>query len=277
MENKIPRPKNIKLKNGIISYREYGEGYPIICIPPWMTTSIIYYPLSKLLDKKLKLICIDLPSWGERSKLFNKEVNIDSYISLTREFIKKLDLPSFSLLGYSYGGVIAQGLIAEEDIKPDKLILISTLNGGLQTFGLNRYKILLNGANKMKGLITNERVLKQLYIFTTKMHIAFSYPKREDNLKFIETIIEDIGNISIIDGLEAVNSLYGRTFLTSRLKKTSTLLIRGEDERTYIKKGMHDISKYLGIKTEVIPNVNHHHLVFKPEESKLLLDKFLES
>lgn len=268
--------KEIDTKTAKIAYRQYGNenGYPVVCLPPWMTTSIIYKPLHNVIGPKYKLVCPDIPGWGLRSTFHKQSVEIDSFIDAMYEFINKLNLSEYSLLGYSYGGIISQGLVSQKNLQPSKLILVSTLNAGFSIFSQLHYKIILDSTHKALPWLKNKDLMKKAYLYFMGLHISFNYHEKR-HTDFFDEILEDIGDISLENGLASILSLTKRGFLSTRLKEIDTLLILGQKDHTYVKNGMKDISEYLKIKPIVISNVNHHHLVFKPEETAKQVVKFI--
>jgi pimeloyl-ACP methyl ester carboxylesterase len=273
LPNRIPEKNRLKLPNGsIITYRSYGKGYPVIAFPAWMTSSLIFLPLSKELDN-IKLICPDIPGWGNNHNIGLDENHIDHYTEVMGDFIKGLDIKDYSVLGYSFGGVIVQSMLQNGLINPQKVALISTLNGGYDVFNEKKFRIAFNNKDRIPDLSRHVDKIKKIYVFISKIHIAFSYLKNS-NLKFVDMMLRDVDQIDINNVVESISSLYGRTFLSPKLKRSELLLLYVENDHDSVKKGMKYISKYTKKDLVKLKKLNHHHLVFKPEGSSKYLSQF---
>jgi len=102
-----------------------------------MNSSVSYAPLAEeLKGSGLQLIAPDMPGWGGKTDANGDDVDIDSYIHLIAGLINEIRPKKYSIIGYSFGGVIAQGVITVENAEPEHLILVSSLNGGFDIFGV---------------------------------------------------------------------------------------------------------------------------------------------
>ena len=274
----IPKHSSISIGKSKIYYRKYGEGYPVICLPPWMNSSIAYAPLAaELKGSGLQLLALDMPGWGKHAKATPRSVGVDTHIRVLAGFVNKMGLEKYAIIGYSFGGVVAQGAITVENIKPEKLLLVSSLNGGFDIFGL-RFKAAVKGLAKVQDSLDRKKTLKRAYVASRKLHIAFKPGSRVDDLVFLDTLLRDIGPISIPNALDSIYSLYGRSFISAKLKSIDTTLIMGDKDYRYVKSGMRQIAKYLGVSITTLKKANHHHLVLRPEKSAdLIRKKLLES
>ena len=115
-ENKI----NI---NGIdLYYKTAGEGKPFLILHGWGASSFSWIRfVDEIAGKGFKLIIPDLPGFG-KTEMPKTIWGIDDYANLIVSFVKELKLPSFYLLGHSFGGGIALKIATEKDIRPAKLI-----------------------------------------------------------------------------------------------------------------------------------------------------------
>jgi len=271
-----PEKKFKKLKNATIAYREYGakDGYPVFCMPPWIFSSFIYLPLASVVNPKIKLISLEFPGWGGSSKLNKGDIDIDTYIDLAKDFINSFGLDNYSLLGVSYGGVVVQGLI-QEGMKAQGVILISTINGGFSLFGDILGKTVIKGARAMQKAMRNEKMFKKVMIFARKTLVLFNYDK--NRIPYIDLLLEDMGDFSIHEALKTIYSLNGRSFLSSKMKNTQVLLIRGSRDYFFVKQDMKDISKYLNnTKVVILPKADHDNIVFEPEKCAPYVNEFLD-
>ncbi|MFC1622276.1 alpha/beta fold hydrolase [Patescibacteria group bacterium] len=272
---KVPKRKFKRLKQATIAYREFGskEGYPIFCLPPWPASSYMYAPLAENMDKKYKLIAMELPGWGGESELKKGTIEIDTYLDLISSFIKSFNIKEYVLLGCSYGGVLVQGL-TQDGLNPKAVILISTSNGGFHLFENMRYKPVIKGAGAMRRAMRDDELFKKAMIYPRKVLVMLRQDRK--SLDFADEVLEDMGEFSVHDALKSVYSLQGRSFLSKKLKGTNALLIRGSKDPPFVKQGMKDISEYMKSKVHIIPNVDHYHFALSPKPSADLIKEFLE-
>lgn len=116
-----------KIKDLEINYEVYGEGKPIIMIHG-------YYPDHRLMTgcfepvlkdrNEYKRVYIDLPGMGKtRSKEWIK--NSDIMLDIVMDFIRSvIEDENFLLVGESYGGYLARGIIYKMADKIDGLMLL---------------------------------------------------------------------------------------------------------------------------------------------------------
>ncbi|MEI5992537.1 alpha/beta fold hydrolase [Candidatus Enterococcus mansonii] len=115
-------------KEADIYYKIIGEGKPLLILHGF---SIDHRGLQGILEEstslktKYKRIYIDLPGMG-KSNVHNKDMNADNLLTILIEFVHKvIGERSFSILGYSYGGYLALGLIKKLPTKIKKAVLLA--------------------------------------------------------------------------------------------------------------------------------------------------------
>ncbi|WP_374722876.1 alpha/beta fold hydrolase [Peribacillus tepidiphilus] len=102
------------LKNASIHYVTYGEGKPILILHPLATdhrSMKAWLEPVFMQGKGFKRIYVDIPAHG-KSKREDWVKTTDDMLDLLLQFIDKI-LPNeeFSLLGMSFGGYLAQGIL----------------------------------------------------------------------------------------------------------------------------------------------------------------------
>ncbi|MFS1515911.1 alpha/beta fold hydrolase [Bacillus sp. SCS-151] len=112
----------LKVKDVKLHYQAYGTGKPIIMIhgfSPDMRLMIGCMEPVFLQKDGFKRIYIDLPGMG-KTKDYNEVKNSDDMLDIVIEFIDKL-IPneSFLVVGESYGGYIARGIIHKKKKEVD--------------------------------------------------------------------------------------------------------------------------------------------------------------
>lgn len=79
------------------------------------------------LPPRYKVIVPDLPGFGASSPLKNCLHDIDGYVEFLKEFFTSLHLKKPTLLGHSFGSIVAAHFAAEAPTTIDKLILVNPI------------------------------------------------------------------------------------------------------------------------------------------------------
>ncbi len=114
--------KQIKIKDLNINYRVSGQGDPFLVLHGWGSCSDKWIKVMNLLSFKFQVIVPDLPGFG-KSEPMKKGWKIEDFNEFLNEFIQKLNLNNFYLLGHSFGGCIALKYNSENKVK--KLFLVA--------------------------------------------------------------------------------------------------------------------------------------------------------
>ena len=82
-------------------------------------------PLIRALGNTHRLISVDLPGHGLTRGFDSDTISIDGYVDFLDEFVGRIGLERFSLVGYSMGGAAASGYALHHSEKVDRLVLIN--------------------------------------------------------------------------------------------------------------------------------------------------------
>ena len=108
----------------------YGEGDPILFLHGLGANGFSWKQLVPYLEKKHKLILLDLKGFGESPKPFDDKYSMRDHADCVLKFIKKNNLKNLIIAGNSFGGaiglVVAQELQSKNEI-PKGLILIDSV------------------------------------------------------------------------------------------------------------------------------------------------------
>jgi len=108
-----------------INYKILGEGKPLLILHGWGSRNDNWQKVGEMLAKNgIEVIIPDLPGFGQSDKP-KTAWNLDDYCDFINEFVKSLNLASFSLLGHSFGGALAVKCGLKFPEKIDKLFLVS--------------------------------------------------------------------------------------------------------------------------------------------------------
>jgi len=117
--------KSILVGKHTIVYLEGGRGESILLLHGFGADKDNWNLFSKYLTKKYHVITPDLPGFGESSKIWSDQYTIAAQVERLHEFVKKIGLKKFHLVGNSMGGLIA-GVYAATN--PDEIQTLGLLD-----------------------------------------------------------------------------------------------------------------------------------------------------
>lgn len=98
-----------------ISYKEIGEGKPLIILHGWGSNGDVMMPLAKQLSDRRTCYVPDLPGFGD-SSVPDRPWSVDDYADLVQQFINDHNLAPVDLLVHSFGGRITLKLCARRNV-----------------------------------------------------------------------------------------------------------------------------------------------------------------
>jgi (E)-2-((N-methylformamido)methylene)succinate hydrolase len=125
-ENKqVLGPGNFKLADGTAGIVA-GRGPPLIFLHGVGLDRRMWQAQVYFFARTHSVICYDLLGHGDSAKIIGP-VNLDEFVMQLERLFATLGLGKASLIGFSFGGLIAQDFAARHSAKIEKLILISTV------------------------------------------------------------------------------------------------------------------------------------------------------
>ncbi|MBI4858403.1 MAG: alpha/beta hydrolase [Acetobacterium woodii] len=117
----------VKVEDIKMSYRIYGDGYPLLLIMGYGGTMNLWEErLLRSFSKKYKVIVFDNRGMGETSS-GHKAFTIEQFADDTYELMRALNIEKAHVLGWSMGASIAQELALRHPENVNKLILYASL------------------------------------------------------------------------------------------------------------------------------------------------------
>jgi pimeloyl-ACP methyl ester carboxylesterase len=133
----------------LTSYEKTGKGPTILLLHGWGDSHITFNSLARDLQRKYTIISLDLPGFGG-SQPPNQAWGLDDYCDFVAKFLKKIGHEKlYAVIGHSNGGSIAIRGLANDSLKSDKLVLISS--AGIRDVYKGRKKILRIAAKAAKA------------------------------------------------------------------------------------------------------------------------------
>ena len=116
--------KELQLDQGRFSWREFGEGPPLVMLHGWSMSHAVFTEQATLLKNDFRLLIPDLPGHGESDLV--EPCSLVSFSKLLATWLKELDIKQVDLLGWSLGGQVAMKFAADYPQQVRRLLLMST-------------------------------------------------------------------------------------------------------------------------------------------------------
>ena len=140
----------IIVQNLATEYLDEGTGKVVLFLHGWQDNLHTFDSLASLLSPTWRIVRLDLPGFG-KSEVPKETWNLDNYVQFVKDFINKLDIHVYALVGHSFGGRITIKGEATKNLQAQKIILIGSAGiAKNRTFRNSLLKILA----KIGGLIT---------------------------------------------------------------------------------------------------------------------------
>ncbi len=162
--NYLFRNSRIKLPQGLLFWREVGEGIPIIFLHGAWNDSSQWLKVMELLCQDVHCLAPDLLGFGE-SDCPNIHYSIDLQVECLAKFIEALKLDKVHLVGHSLGGWIAVSYALKYPEQISSLALIAPEGVEVEKLEENWKKI----QNLMKRPVWVFKILRLLRPLTKKL------------------------------------------------------------------------------------------------------------
>ena len=262
--------------NGMqVHYRDEGNGFPIVLMHGTAASLHTYDAWTKQLSKEYRVIRLDLPAFGLTGPNKNADYSIGSYTKFLSQFLEKIKVDKFYLVGNSLGGNIAWNYAAEYPEKVLKLILIDA--SGLPTFT----------PQPPIFKMAKTPILNSLFLYITPKFIIRKNIEQvyADKLKVTDAVVTRYHKMSLRTGnrkafIERAKTDFNLAEKVNLVKlksvKTTTLLIWGaKDTWIPLGNGKRMDSMLPNSKLVILKNSGHVPMEENPKESLEFLKSFL--
>jgi pimeloyl-ACP methyl ester carboxylesterase len=113
------------IQNIATEYQDEGTGPVILMLHGWKTGLHSFDSIATILGKNFRVVRLDLPGFGQTENP-PASWDLDCYVSFAADFIAKLELKNFYLIGHSFGGRIIIKGAATGKFNPKKVVLIAS-------------------------------------------------------------------------------------------------------------------------------------------------------
>ena len=266
-----------------ISYRVYGNGFPVIFIHGYGAKKEIWKPQVAEMSKRFKLVTFDLRGTGESDR-----PNIPYTMKMMAEDVNRLEeflnIKKAHIIGRSFGGMIAQNVSLLYPEKVEKLVLIATnygrtntdwveipKNGRLEEIETLKHNPLKAFKQKSKWLFHIKFRKEMEANPTKKFYGVFSM---EDLIR--ESTVNPSRPQDIINQAEAMKTHYTFDKLTE-IKHDTLLIAASHDRQTPVSVMMEMNKRIPHSELKIINEAGHFMTLSRASEvNKMILD-FLEN
>jgi pimeloyl-ACP methyl ester carboxylesterase len=267
--------KFIEVDGMQVHYRDEGKGTPIVLIHGTASSLHTWNDWAEELKKTHRVLRMDLPAFGITGANANADYSIQNYTRFLQEFLSKVNVDNFYLVGNSLGGNIAWDYAAEHPEKVEKLVLIDA--SGLQT----------NKPQPWIFKLAKTPVLNSLFLYVTPKAVIKDNMEQvyHDDSKITDELITRYHEMALRTGnrqafIDRAKTDFklGEKSNLEKLKsiKTETLLLWGENDLWIpLDNGKRMNSLLENSKLVVIKNSGHVPMEENPTESLKLFFDFI--
>ena len=244
-----------------IYYEKHGnKRNEIIILPGWGETRKTFTEMINSLKDHFTVYIIDYPGFG-KSPFPNKDLTIDDYAVLVKDFIeeKKLDTPI--VISHSFGGRLTILLSTKYNVKFKKIIMIDAAG--------------IKPKKKLKAIL-------RTYIYKFLKKISFILPK-QTRKKYLNKLITMFGSNDFKNLTQNMRKSFisiVNTDLTKHLSsiRTDTLLIWGEKDLDTPLKDAYKMNKLINDSgLVIIKNATHFSYLEYPTYINKIIFEFLKN
>ena len=248
-------------------YHDEGTGPPIMLIHGVGADSSSWDEIVPTLAQHFRVLRLDLRGHG-RSGRIEGACTLADFIRDVLDVIDTVGVAKADVVGFSLGGLIAQGTALSHPSRVDRLVLISAVAGRTDEERAKvraRLEVLQNEGIEAVMAAAQERWFTPAFVraHPEKVHYRMEQLKRND-----------------FDSYKAAYTVFSMSDLGERLHEIRhrTLIVTGEHDvgsNTRMARYMHD--QISDSKLQILPELRHSVLVEAPELVGSLLTRFLMS
>lgn len=162
--------KKVKLPLTTLNYAECGTGKPLVIVPATISRITQWENLIQFMAQKFKVYFFELPGHGD-SKAFKGNYSSALVAETVKDFLDELEIKSTSIMGFSFGGVLAMETLKLIENRVDNVLLISPcISKKALTFSFGQ-KFIINAIRLIARMKFTRKILYKL--IHTKILIGF--------------------------------------------------------------------------------------------------------
>ena len=261
-----------------VHYRDQGnklDTLPLILLHGTGASLHTWEKCISNIDKKKRIITLDLPAYGLTGPNPEREYSIANYVEFVNDFMEKMGVNRFILGGNSLGGMISWNYTLRFPQKVDKLILIDAAGFKFQSnskplaFTLAKIPIIKNSLLYLSPRFVARKSVENVYfdkatVTDTVVERYFDLFLREGNRQaFIDRMAETHKNVN--------------TNLLSKIPQKTLIIWGDHDQLIPLNYGYLFADKLPNNTFAIIKNCGHVQMEEKPEETATNINNFIKS
>jgi len=254
----VPTLKKIDIGNDrVISFRECGEGTPVVILHGLGGRSESWMPQYKALSDRYRVIGWDAPGYNESTEMAEMEPTLSDYVNIVKQFLDSLGLDYFHLVGHSVGTCLSAGI---HKLHPEQLIsltLAEAVIGNGRSSKVDQDKAIMARASDFEELGIEGVARKK----TPNSLSPNADPKAIETAVAFATKVKVPGHLKLAQAL-----IRGNIFDFIAPLNCPGLIIAGSDDRSAPAEFVEQIADaYPGIDYQIIDGIGHQIAFEKPE------------
>ena len=284
-----PREGYVPVDNAELSYREIGQGRPIIVIHggPDLDRTYLLPDMDRLADS-YRLIYYDQRGRGKsRGELRLQDTGIEQYVEDLDSVRRYLQLDSVVILGHSWGGHVAMQYALRHQDRGSHMILMNTAPASHEDYLLMREERLRRRSaqeQQLNALVSSQRYREGdpeavAEYCRIDCGTAFKQPELIERLDLTATKEDVLRGREIENRLmEGLYWTEGFTIIPALEKlRTPTLIIHGDYDFVPVQCAIHTANAITGARLVIVDECGHFSYIEAPERVHKAIDEFFAS
>jgi len=243
---------------------DQGNGFPLVLVHGFLGSSEMWNPQKKFLSKHFRVISPALPGFGESHKVKSHD-SINEMAQTVLNYLKKMNIEKFNLLGHSMGGMIVQEMAKISGDKINKLICYATGSIG-------------DIPGRFESMDTSRKRLKKEGIKETVRRVPKKWFVEEEKAKYFflcENAAKEITEETADNALKAMKNWKGYENLKNIYNET--LIIWGDKDISYNFEQVETLNKNIPNSDLIIfKGCSHNVHLEEPEKFNVTVRNFLK-
>jgi len=243
---------------------DQGNGFPLVLVHGFLGSSEMWNPQKKFLSKHFRVISPALPGFVESHKVKSHD-SINEMAQTVLNYLKKMNIEKFNLLGHSMGGMIVQEMAKISGDKINKLICYATGSIG-------------DIPGRFESMDTSRKRLKKEGIKETVRRVPKKWFVEEEKAKYFflcENAAKEITEETADNALKAMKNWKGYENLKNIYNET--LIIWGDKDISYNFEQVETLNKNIPNSDLIIfKGCSHNVHLEEPEKFNVTVRNFLK-
>ncbi len=152
----------MELGNTNLHYMKCGSGEPLVMVPATISKIENWRTLAQFMGQRFTVYFFELPGHGKSSP-YPEPFSSELMAETIEHFVNRLGHERFSLMGFSFGGILAAKALYRLHQRIDKIVLVSpAVSAAALEFSVPRKWLLRGIVRKMQDVRVRARFLRMI-------------------------------------------------------------------------------------------------------------------